>query len=156
MSKLTFKRRAFIEEYLKCWNGAEAARRAGYAHAEVAASRLLRIVKVQKEIQHRIDEKAMGADEVLLRLAEQARCDYSDYITVEGAVDLEQLKADGKMHLVSGIKETRQGKVIVFHDGQTALLNLGRYHGLFVDKSEVKQTGDIAINITGNIDPDRL
>jgi hypothetical protein len=41
--KLTIKQRAFIDEYMICRNGAEAARRAGYGvlSARVTASRLL-------------------------------------------------------------------------------------------------------------------
>ena len=38
---LTYKRKVFVEEYLKCWNGAEAARRAGYAYPRREACRLL-------------------------------------------------------------------------------------------------------------------
>jgi hypothetical protein len=41
--KLTIKQRAFVDEYMVCRNGAEAARRAGYGvlSARVTASRLL-------------------------------------------------------------------------------------------------------------------
>jgi phage terminase small subunit len=156
MGKLTFKRQVFIEEYLKCWNATEAARRVGYKYPRRQGSRLLSFVDIQAEIERRITEKAMGADEVLLRLAEQARCEYSDYIDSDGAVDLGRLKADGKMHLVKGIRETRHGQIVEFHDGQTALVHLGRHHGLFVDRSESKQVSDIIVEFTGNVDPSRL
>lgn len=66
---LSNKRRAFVEEYLKCWNATEAARRAGYSErtADRQGSYLLSLVEIQAYVQRRIREKAMGADEVLLR-----------------------------------------------------------------------------------------
>ena len=75
---LTNKRRVFIEEYLKCWNASEAARHADYAHPGSQGHSLLKILEIQEEIERRIEEKAMGADEVLTRLAEQARSDIAN------------------------------------------------------------------------------
>lgn len=145
---LSNKRRAFVEEYLKCWNGAEAARRAGYAErtANRTGSKLLSIVDVQAHIQRRIREKAMGADEVLLRLGEQARGEVAGYLTADGEVDLERLLADGKGHLVKGTKRDRRGHLIVeFYDAQAALALLGRHHRLFVD--QVNHMGEVTVDI---------
>jgi phage terminase small subunit len=143
----TAKELVWLNEYLVCWNATEAARRAGYKWPNKVGP--AKLEKFREEIQQRVSEKAMGADEVLVRLAEQARCEYADYITAEGTVDLERLKADGKMHLVKGIKETRAGKVVEFYDGQTALMHLGKHHGLFVDKLGLDIKGDISVVIGG-------
>jgi phage terminase small subunit len=76
------KQRAFVEEYLSIWNATEAARRAGYKHAHVQGPRLLANVSIKAAVQTRLEEKAMGADEVLTRLAEQARADFKNYAKV--------------------------------------------------------------------------
>jgi phage terminase small subunit len=143
---LSPKQSAFVEEYLRCWNATDAyqavypksSRDAARAHA----ARLVANGSVAEEIQRRIDERAMSANEVLDRLAEQARAAYSAYLTAAG-VDLQRMIADGKAHLIKGIKETAHGRVIEFHDAQTALVQLGKHHKLFVDKVDVNHSGKI-------------
>lgn len=53
---LTHKRRVFIEEYLTCWNGAEAARRAGYKFPRRQASYLLTIPAIRNVVEERISD----------------------------------------------------------------------------------------------------
>ena len=65
---LTNKQRVFVEEYLRCWNATEAARRASYAHPNVAGPRLLVNVSIAAEIEHEVSERSMSADEVASRL----------------------------------------------------------------------------------------
>lgn len=149
MPGLSAKRSAFVAEYLKCWNGAEAARRAGYADntANRTAARLMSNVDIQAHIQQRIREKAMGADEVLLRLGEQARGEVGRYIGADGRVDLERIIADGKQHLVKGTKWDRAGNLVVeFYDAQSALALIGRHHKLFIDQLQLSGEVDIEIN----------
>lgn len=43
-------------------------------------------------------------------------------------------------HLIKSITNTKFGPRLELHDGQTALVNIGRHHKLFVDQSEVKST----------------
>lgn len=61
--KLTERERRFVEAFLgKCaGNGSAAARAAGYRHGHVAASRLLRRVKVQKAIAARVSRREQAA-----------------------------------------------------------------------------------------------
>lgn len=134
---LTNKQRTFIEEYLTTWNATEAARRAGYAHPNVVGPENLVKLGIAEEIQRRIAEKTMSADEALTRLAEQARAEYAAYLLADGSVDLGAMKRDGKMHLIKAIKPTKYGKAVEFYDAQTALINIGRHHGLFTDKVNV-------------------
>lgn len=77
MAGLSHKRMAFVEEYLRTFNAADAARCAGYSKhtADRQGSRLLSFVEVQDAIKARLKDKAMTTDEVVNRLAEQARAD---------------------------------------------------------------------------------
>jgi phage terminase small subunit len=137
----TNRQEVWIEEYFRTWNATEAARRAGYAHPKSAGTENLANPAIAEEIKARIAEKTMGADEALVRLAEQARAEYSAYFKPNGTVDLKKLLADGKGHLIKKIKPGKFGDEIEFHDAQTALLNIGRHHKLFVDRTEM--SGDL-------------
>jgi phage terminase small subunit len=132
---LSAKQNAFINEYLQCWNASEAARRAGYSEksARVIGHENLTKPDITTEIQRRVSELAMGPDEVLIRLGEQARNEHGRYITPEGYLDLPRLLADGKGHLIKGIKETPQGKSYEFYDAQAALVQIGKHHKLFAN-----------------------
>lgn len=140
---LSQKQQVWIEEYLQTWNATEAARRAGYAIPRISGVENLSKPALMEEIRRRVDERAMGADEVLVRLAEQARSEYSVYIDDDGDVDLAAMRRDGKMHLVKKIKPTRYGREVEFYDGQTALIQIGKHHQLFTEKLDL--TADIEI-----------
>ena len=130
------KQRVFVEEYLSCWNGAEAARKADYKHPRQQAVRLLSDINIQEEIQKRLQEKCLSADEVLVRLGEQARSLSKEYIDDFGFVNFKKLKADGLIHLVKKIKRNQQGIEVELYDAQMALVHIGRHHKLFTDKIE--------------------
>jgi phage terminase small subunit len=140
----TKKQRVFIEEYLQCWNATEAARRAGYSErtANRIASNLLSKVDIQEKIKERIAEKAMSADEVLTRLAEQARGTHSEYMTPIGP-DMKALVDDNKSHLIKKFRKDSSGITVEFYDAQAALVHLGRHHKLFTDKQEF--TGEMKV-----------
>ena len=144
---LSNKQRVFIEAYLRSWNATQAAIEAGYSpkSARVIGHENLTKPDISAEIQRRVGEITMSADEVLVRLAEQARAAYSDYLTPDGTVDFTRLIADGKGHLVKGIKDTAQGRNIEFHDAQAALVQIGKHHKLFTDKVEVEHSGTVEI-----------
>jgi len=130
---------AMAEEYLRCWNQTKAAIATGYppGRARKSASRVFARPEVQAYIAERIAERAMTADEVLARLAEQARAEYAPYLLSSGTVDLERMLADGRGHLIKGIKWDRGGnRIVEFHDAQAALVHLGRHHKLFTDRTE--------------------
>ncbi len=65
----------FVEYYVQCWNGALAARKAGYAprSARVTASKLLTKDNIQALIQKKIDELVMSSDECLIGISKLAR-----------------------------------------------------------------------------------
>lgn len=147
---LSKKQRAFVDEYFKCnFNATEAYARAYQSDSRESAatggSRLLRNVEIDAEIKRRMAEKVMGPEEVAYRLGEQARGDYSAYIQADGSVDLERLIADGKAHLIKSIKETAHGRNVEFYDGQSALIHIGKIHGIFTEQTE--HVGEIVIRV---------
>ncbi len=138
---LSNKHQQFVAEYLKYWNATEAYRRTYPNASDITArkngSMLLTNTDIAKAIQTHIDATTMGATEVLQRLGEQARAAYATYLLPDGSVDLDKMLSDGKGHLIKKIKPTKLGNEIEFYDAQTALINIGRHHKLFVDKQEV-------------------
>jgi phage terminase small subunit len=74
---LSNKQRKFINEYLQCFNATEAARLAGYSPKTARAIGAENLTKpdIAAEIEKALNESAMSASEVLMRLAEQARND---------------------------------------------------------------------------------
>ena len=162
----TKKQRVFIEEYLQCWNAAEAARRAGYSKrtARTQGSKLLTNVDISAEIENRIAEMAMSADEVLLRLGDMARGDIGEFMDIESMsfnLALEKAKELGLTHLIKKVKqrttitqkkdgdeEENHWIELELHDSQSALVHLGKHHKLFTDKTEITGKDGNAIRVT--------
>ena len=134
--RLTIKRRRFVEAYLTTWNATDAARQAGYSYPGKVGPRLTKVPAIRDAIQERIEAVAMGADEVLMRLAEQARASIGDYLTETGEIDWKKVRATG--HLVKSAARNSRGDRIELYDGQAALVHIGRHLALFVDKLEVE------------------
>ncbi len=135
---LTGKQRLFVEEYLTHWNATEAAKRAGYSErtAGVIGCENLTKPNIAAEIARRVSERSMTADEVLVRLAEQARSLYAEYIDEWGKVDIKRMKDDGKAHLIKKVTITRHSRVVEFYDGQAALFLLAKATGVAPDRME--------------------
>lgn len=135
--KLTSKQKVFVEEYLKCWNTAEASRRAGYSErtARTNGSRLLTNADIKAYIEERLKEKILSSDEVLVRLSDQARVDITNFINEEGELDLAKAKRLGVTHLIQEIKVNKRSgdKSIKLYSAQSALQLTGKYHALFTD-----------------------
>ena len=132
---VTKKERVWLEEYLQCWNGTEAARRAGYKWPDRIGTQ--KMTKFADQIQARIAEKVMSADEALVRLSEIARGTWAEYLGPTGSVDIAGMVEDGKAHLISKVADNQYGKRIEFCDMQGALNSIGKKHGLFIEKHEV-------------------
>lgn len=156
MSGLTDKQELFVNAYLECWNATEAARRAGYAGSDVTLASVgwenLRKPQIERRIKERLQSKAMSADEALMRMAEIARAEYSQYIEPDASVNVEMMIADGKAHLIKGITPTSYGLKIEFHDAQSALNTVLKAQGVFVDK--VEHSGEIQIKGYAIVSPD--
>ena len=129
---LSAKQQMFVNAYLQCWNASEAVRRAGYiGKANVIGARMLANVSIQAEIQRRLAEHVMSADEVLARLGQHARGDIRDFIRFTPTHDFRvDLGPDKPLHLIKKIVPTKYGDRIEFHDPQKALELLARHYGL--------------------------
>jgi len=128
------KERVWLEEYFKCWNATEAARRAGYKHPNKIGPR--KLDKFAGEIEERIAEKVMTADQALARLSEIARGEWGDYFTEDAKVSVKRIVEDGRGYLIKQIRETKHGVNIEFYDAQRALVDIAKAQGVFVDRVE--------------------
>lgn len=151
---LTLKRRTFCEEYVRDFNASKAAQRAGYSQrtSRAAGSFLLTIPYIREEINRLISERSMPAEEVLLRLAEQAREDMGDFLDVSRMgfqLDLDTAKQKGLTKLIRKLKQHTTTIVhkdgeeeehttieIELYDAQAALIAIGKKHALFTDRAE--------------------
>jgi hypothetical protein len=146
---LTPKMQRFVDAYLETWNGTRAAEAAGFKWPTKAAWRLLKLPHIREALSAKLDESAMPANEVLSRLAQQARASMGDFYIVEDGFDPktgEMVKRIGinwdlikeKGYLVKRISYSKRGDPIIeLHDPQNALVQLGRAHGLFKDLTEL-------------------
>jgi len=146
---LSNKRKKFVDEYLKCWNQAEAARRAGYSHPTVMGTRLAKVSDISDEIRKRIEENSMSADEVLARIGDIARGDLGQFLDIGSmAFDLSLVKANelGITHLIKKVTQTTRYTKdeeeihtihIELHDSLAALQLLAKHHKLFVERHEL-------------------
>ena len=133
----------FVFEYLKSFNGAAAARRAGYAEssAPVVASQLLKREDVQTQIQIELEKIKLGADHVLSILAQIATANIGDFLIEDKLIDEdgvvnETLKLDVQAvldngHLIKSLKMTKFGPQIELHEKIPVLNLLGKYFRLF-------------------------
>jgi len=146
--------------------------RAGYSErtARSQGSRLLTDVDIAQEIQLALNEKAMSADEVLMRLAQHARVDMGDFIDIENmsfGLNLKKAKELGLTHLIREVEDrvvmtsNKDGEETETHnlkiklvDPKPALDTLAKYHGLLVDKTDITSDGKV-IRVVG-FDVDQL
>lgn len=161
VEKLTKKQQLFIEEYFKCnMNATEAAFKV-YASkkretAAVIGSENLKKPKIADEIQRRIDEHAMSANEVLYRLADHARASFDVFLNDYGNITFSSISdavENGYGHLIKklSVRPTKEGVAISLelHDPQSALVHLGRHHKLFTNEVEL---GDKTLRALTNDD----
>ena len=153
---LTLKQKVWLEEYLRCWNGAEAARIAGYKYPRQSAYDNITKPYILQKIKERLAAKTMLADEVLMRLSEQARVDVGQFFReVEAddgkksiAVDWDAILRSDKGHLIRSITFGRDGPKIEVHDSQRALAHLAKYYGLFGESDKLGV--EVEVNILCN------
>lgn len=160
MNELTDKQKAFCREYLKDFNGTQAAIRAGYSEdtAKEIASQNFTKLNVQDHIQFLADKMNKKTDNTIERIILELQLiafgslrDVAEWdaggMSIKNSKDL----MDGKDRLVSEVNETRTEKStntkIKMHDKLKALELLGRYHKMFTDKVEQNNTGEIKFTL---------
>jgi phage terminase small subunit len=162
--KLNTKQRLWVENYLSNgFNASLAAKEAGYKAKSDGVFRNIGYENVTKPhiqaiIQERLEEAAMGANDVLARITTMAKSfDIADYIKQiptysvdkDGKkwfsghalkLDLDKLQADGYSHLIKKIRQTKEGLMVEWQDPLASLGLLAKHHKLLVDKFEFEGT----------------
>ena len=149
------RRKAFIDHYFACgFNATEAARLSGSPDdsARNDGWSLLHEKEVKEEIQRRFDELHMSANETLKLLADIARGDLGDFLTVEkdGTFSLDLSAANGKTKLIKKIKNKKviysgttvdreiHTEEIELYSALDALDKFLRVHGKYQDSLNIK------------------
>lgn len=170
MKSLSPFRKRFVKEYLIDFNGARAYRRAGGARkaAAAAASRLLKVVNVQKALakaqKAQAERLEISADRWLRELQIIGFSDLADYIEINsdtGAIRAKGFKEmkEGKSRALESIQEDRfiredaKGEQSIvnekvkfkLHQKIEALKIIGQHLGFL--KDEMKHTGDFTFEI---------
>ncbi len=144
---LTAREQAFVIAFLDCWNATEAAKRSGAMRGPTNAGfRMLRTPAVRDAIRDALEGMVMSANETLTRMSMMAMTSLEDFVDDQGNIDIKQAKKRGLLFLVKKYKtravtSTTTGATTVtteieLHDSQAALMQIGRYHGLWVDRTE--------------------
>ena len=167
------KQEAFVNEYVKDHNGAQAAIRAGYSKktARTIASQLLAKLDIKEAIKALIKDKVMESDEVLTRLADMARGDIADLLDIRATGydfalmikdDDGNLVVNPKTKLIKKIKQkvtTIQAKSaegedkeiidteIELYSAQEALNTIAKLNGMIIDRAELTGKDGGAIQI---------
>lgn len=163
--ELTEQQKKFCREYMKDFNGTQAAIRAGYSKktSNEQAVRLLANVSAQKfikQLQEKNADKHEGlADELVEELKKIMRCDIRNFLDVGNSVkDISQLPPELST-CVESIKKsetefgdedhggTKSSIQFKLHSKMDAIEKLAKYVGLY--EADNKQRGAV---ITVNID----
>ena len=171
MGKLTLKHQSFVNEYLKDFNGTQAAIRAGYSSrsARSTASELLTYPNVKAAI----DERVMSANEAAALLTDIARGDIADLMSVSSmgfSINLIDEDENGeriinpKTKLIKKIKQkvttimprNEQGEEreiveteLELYSAHEAQKDILKSRGKLIDKHEItgKDGGDVVLKI---------
>ena len=145
------KEKIWLAEYYKCWNATRAAKRAKYKWPNKQGPRLLQ--KFADEIKAHVEEIQMDADEVLIRLGDQARGDIGDFANIENSSDLAN-------HPLSRIVKRYKKRIyhpknadpyeeieLELYDAHAPLVDIGKNLGLFKERIEqdIKVSGKLVI-----------
>lgn len=158
VSTLTGMQRRFLIEYLadEKPNATRAAEKSGYNSPNKSGPRLLRNPKIREAIDEFFHAQEMSAREVIARLSDQARGSLGDFLEIgddyEPTLNLGKAKRAGKLHLLKKYKQRKVTQIdkdgketetewveVELHDPQAALVHVGRYHGLFKDRTETHE-----------------
>lgn len=151
MKNITSRHRRFVEAYCEHFNGARAAREAGYAESHDAqqASRLLSDPDISAMVEERLEDLAMSSAEATKRMAEIAEAEIGDYFELWEAEDgTTHLQLDKEAVVEDGgpVKELswdQNGRPkLKLYDGQKALKTILDAHGAFNHKKEMDVTSD--------------
>lgn len=170
LKPLNKAQQVFVSEYLKCFNGTEAYSiaypRANRDSARANAAKLLANASIKAEIDARLAEVHMSADEALKLMADIARGDIGDFVNDFGGVDILKAREAGKTRLIKKIKTrtiTINGKQedkevveeeVELYPADAALRDILKIHGKYKDTIQLPEGIKIEIvrasDATGN------
>lgn len=172
---LSSRHQQFVNEYagLKFSNATEAYQRVYSGATRETARRnahvLLTNTDILAEIQHRVDENTLNANEVLVRLGEHARGNMGDFWSIpetgEPSLNLASDRAQRRLHLIKRLKVKTTTRTILvdeddpvelktteidfeLYDAQAALEKIGRHHGIFEQKKPTGAKDDPIHHVT--------
>lgn len=142
--QLTDKQKMFIDQYFICgFNATEAARQAGYQGNEDTlrsiASENLTKPYIRSEIDRRMADFHLSANEILARLADHATASMDDFLTPSGLgmrIDLLKAKRLGKLHLLKSFSKVKGSTKIEIYDAHAALVDMAKNKGLLIERHE--------------------
>ena len=152
--EISRKHQQFINEYikLKCSNATEAYCRvypkSSREAARVSAHEILTNPNISTEIDRRVTEETMSANEVLMRIAEHGRGDIGEFIDLGP----EEIKESERSHLIKKFtrtvtttvkkdyESTTESLTLELYDALAAKTLIGRHHNLFTDRTELNAT----------------
>jgi len=112
---LSNKHRAFVDEYLQCWNATEAYARVYKPKKRTTAGanghELLKNTEISAEIEQRLAEIHMSANEALQLHSDIARGDIGDFVNDFGMLDITEARKQGKTRLIKKIKQRTITKI---------------------------------------------
>jgi phage terminase small subunit len=160
---LSRKHLRFIDEYLKTFNGTRAYMvvypKAKYDSAGVLSANLLGDIRIKAEVDRRLAEVHMSADEALKLLAEQARGDIGEVMDVYSTgfnLDMQKAKELGLTKLIKkvrqktttiiGKKQSDDDKEITeleveLYDSQAAIDKILKVHGKYTNTIDLTSGG---------------
>jgi len=128
LKRLTVKQQKFVTSYLTHFNGSRAAREAGYSERTAAgmATSNLRNPNVLRYIKRHLDHYALSSDEVIAKLGAMAR----------GEIPTKTVHRQGP---------DEQLRVETYWDEQSALQDVAKAQGLFIDRHQIEQLDGIEV-----------
>lgn len=156
------KQRLFVDYYLQSFNASDAARKAGYSErsAREIGRKLLTNVDINAEIQEKLAEVHMSAEEALKLTADIARGDIAQLMDVSSMgfnLDMSKAKELGLTGLIKKVKqrtvthiaksESDEDREVIdleveLYDKQAALRDILKVHGKFVDRTDITTGGE--------------
>lgn len=152
-NELTQKQEVFLNEYLKCWNASEAARKAGYSENSLRqiAHETLSKPYIQEVIQDRLNSLKMSADESLVALSKIARSSIEDFVDIAPSGEdengeqlaplplpnFEKAQQRGQLDLVKKMSWNKGRFSFELYDKQSALNTIAKHHGLLKDHVQI-------------------
>jgi len=159
VKNITARHKRFVEAYCEHFNGARAAREAGYAESrdKQTANDLLNDPDISAMVEERLEDLAMSSAEATKRMADIARADIADFFKVveytddDGnertalALDREAVLEQGG-GIIKAIHWNENGRPkLKLHDSQRALEKILKAHGAYNHTQEHEHSGGIDV-----------